>query len=249
MELDDGENETVEVYCVNNLDTQWSLVNLLKALYHLAVHDKLKYEIYYKNHMSKYLKSLIFNGNAIEQEYSLNLVWQLCFDKQIAQDLREDNIFYDFIENLSNENATVHKKCQKYSSGIIWLINKKLEPTPQPKSEPTDKPQATALLTVDVSKQKHIMISYNRDSRDLCLQIKGDLEKQGLKVWIDVEDISGSSLESMANAIENSTCVLMCMTEKYKQSTNCRAEAEYTFQLNKPIIPLIMQKDYKPGTY
>ena len=36
------------------------------------------------------------------------------------------------------------------------------------------------------------------------------------------------------------------MTEKYKQSTPCRAEAEYAFQLNKPIIPLIMQKDYKP---
>lgn len=36
------------------------------------------------------------------------------------------------------------------------------------------------------------------------------------------------------------------MTEKYKQSTNCRAEAEYSFQLGRPIVPLIMQKDYKP---
>jgi hypothetical protein len=93
---------------------------------------------------------------------------------------------------------------------------------------------------------KHIMISYNRDSRDLCLQIKGELESLGYRIWIDVEDIHGSSLESMAKAIEDSFCVLMCMTEKYKQSTNCRAEAEYAFQLNKPIIPLIMQKDYKP---
>jgi hypothetical protein len=29
-------------------------------------------------------------------------------------------------------------------------------------------------------------------------------------------------LESMANAIENSFCILVCMTEKYKQSPNCR---------------------------
>ncbi len=62
----------------------------------------------------------------------------------------------------------------------------------------------------------------NRDSRDLCLQIKAEIEKLDLKVWIDIEAISGSSLESMANAIENSICVLMCMTEKYKQSANCR---------------------------
>jgi hypothetical protein len=51
----------------------------------------------------------------------------------------------------------------------------------------------------------------------------------------------------MANAIENSSCVLMCMTEAYKQSANCRAEAEYAFQLKKPIVPLIMQKNYKPN--
>ncbi len=36
------------------------------------------------------------------------------------------------------------------------------------------------------------------------------------------------------------------MTEKYKLSPNCRAEAEYSFNLRKPIVPLIMQKDYIP---
>jgi hypothetical protein len=35
------------------------------------------------------------------------------------------------------------------------------------------------------------------------------------------------------------------MTELYKESPNCRAEAEYAFQLNKPIIPLYMQANYK----
>ena len=90
------------------------------------------------------------------------------------------------------------------------------------------------------------MISYNRDSREVCLKIKEELEKSNFKVWIDVEEIHGSSLESMAKAIENSSCVLICMSEKYKMSSNCRAEAEYTFQLNKPFVPLIMQENYKP---
>ena len=94
-------------------------------------------------------------------------------------------------------------------------------------------------------KPKHIMISYNKFSRDLCLQIKQILNQNEHNVWIDVENIHGSSLESMANAVENSSIVLMCMTENYKQSSNCRAEAEYAFQKNKPIIPLIMQKGYK----
>ena len=60
-----------------------------------------------------------------------------------------------------------------------------------------------------------------------------------------VLSISGSGLESMANSVENSYCVLVCMSEKYKMSPNCRLEAEYSVQLNKPIIPLILQNNYK----
>ena len=45
---------------------------------------------------------------------------------------------------------------------------------------------------------------------------------------------------------ETASCVLICMTEKYKESNNCRMEAEYTIQKQKPLIPLIMQKSYRP---
>jgi len=37
------------------------------------------------------------------------------------------------------------------------------------------------------------------------------------------------------------------MTEKYKESPNCRLEAEYTLQINKPFVPIILQKAYKPN--
>lgn len=45
----------------------------------------------------------------------------------------------------------------------------------------------------------------------------------------------------MANAIEESQCIIIGMSENYKQSNFCRAEAEYAFQLNRKIIPLILQ--------
>ena len=153
-----------------------------------------------------------------------------------------------------NENAATPKKCQKNAAGIIWLINQKLntETESVASSKATTKPHTTSEAVPssnNTDKEKHFMISYNRESRELCLKIKRDLESQNLKVWIDIDSISGSSLQSMASAIENSVCVLMCMTEQYKHSNYCRAEAEYAFQLNKPIIPLIMQKDYKPGKF
>ena len=92
------------------------------------------------------------------------------------------------------------------------------------------------------SKQTQIMISYNSASRNLCMKIKEELEKNNFKVWIDVDEIHGSSLEAMARAVESSDYILMCVTEKYRQSVNCQAEAQYAFKLKKKIIPLVMQK-------
>ena len=41
-------------------------------------------------------------------------------------------------------------------------------------------------------------------------------------MWIDVERMGGSTLSAMAEAVENAAVVLICMSEKYKQSPNCR---------------------------
>ncbi len=94
-------------------------------------------------------------------------------------------------------------------------------------------------------KNDHIMISYNTASRESCLKIKEQLEESGFKVWIDVNDLHGSSFDAMAKAVENSILVLVCITEKYRQSINCQAEAEYAFRLKKKIIPVILEKGYE----
>ena len=44
----------------------------------------------------------------------------------------------------------------------------------------------------------------------------------GFNVWMDIENMEGSLLESMARAIENASVVLVCYSEKYKYSQNCR---------------------------
>ncbi len=50
----------------------------------------------------------------------------------------------------------------------------------------------------------------------------------------------------MAEAVENSSVFLMCVSEKYYMSPNCRLEAEYAVRQRKPIVPLLMQSDYMP---
>ncbi len=67
------------------------------------------------------------------------------------------------------------------------------------------------------------------------------------QIWMDVDNMHGSVLEAMASAVENSFCVIMCMSQKYKDSKNCKLEAEYVYCTNKRFVPLIMQKEFKPN--
>jgi hypothetical protein len=53
-------------------------------------------------------------------------------------------------------------------------------------------------------------------------------------------------MSAMADAVENSEFVIMCMSDSYKQSTYCQAEAEYAFKCKRCLIPLIMREGYKP---
>ena len=58
------------------------------------------------------------------------------------------------------------------------------------------------------------------------------------------EWVAPLTLEAMAKAVENAAVILVCVSERYKESPNCRSEAEYAYQLKKDIIPLKMQRNY-----
>ena len=184
----------------------------------------------------------------IEIYYTLELLAQLTFNEKIKQSINEskkyEKIFFALMEKNPNQLANetdklVYSGMLKVIEQIQWNLN-----TENRKSNLNDSYKVIS-QNQPSNNQRHIMISYNSASRELCVKIKKELESMGHKVWIDIEKISGSSLESMANAVENSFCVLMCVTEKYRQSINCQAEAQYAFRENKPIIPLIMQQGYE----
>ena len=67
------------------------------------------------------------------------------------------------------------------------------------------------------------MISYQWDVQKSMIHLKTQLQEQGYKVWMDVDEMGGSTLESMARAVENASVVLVCVSQKYKESPNCRS--------------------------
>ena len=74
----------------NHKLTMWHCIELLNSCYHLSVCDKIKNEVYFTFNMSEHLRTIIFNGNDIESQYGLKLLYQLCFEKKISQHVKED---------------------------------------------------------------------------------------------------------------------------------------------------------------
>lgn len=168
-------------------------------------------------------------GNDTEQKYCLQLLCQLSFDSTIAKDILNDVDFMPYLKNQDN------KLFENLKSTILWNLKTNNEPQEQTNNNKNR-----------INKnEKHIMISYNTASRPLCLKIKSQLESMGHKIWIDVSNIHGASLDAMAKAVEEAYCILICVTEKYRLSLNCQAEAQYAFKLNKHVIPLVMEKGYE----
>ena len=85
-----------------------------------------------------------------------------------------------------------------------------------------------------------IVISHESQKTDDSLKLKQRLESMGNKVYLGCIDTT--SLESTLNEIDKSEWVLLCITEKYRQSNFCRAVANYALQKDKRIVALIMQE-------
>jgi len=102
--------------------------------------------------------------------------------------------------------------------------------------------------------KKHIMISYCWANKEIAVEFSRVLRAMGYEVWRDEEGsalvapMGGDTDEAMAAAIDNSGTILVLVSEKYKDSVNCRFEASYSNALRKKgklnMIFAMCQPDY-----
>jgi hypothetical protein len=110
-------------------------------------------------------------------------------------------------------------------------LTKRLTPKAVDDSAPS--PQTPSTLTTS-QRRKHVMLSYcwaGAAKPELVKALGQLLQEQGVDVWRDetgsslVGPMSDSTDETMALAVEASSVVVICVSQKYKVSPNCRQEA------------------------
>ncbi|BFZ13606.1 hypothetical protein BsWGS_16645 [Bradybaena similaris] len=204
---------------------------LTQGLAKLAVNDSNKGKIVEEGALADFCQMLL-HTDPKEQATSAECLWTLSFDKNVRQMINDFPELLAALDSLKDsENAVVQKNVR----GAHWLLHGENEAS------------ATSTRTQSTQSSKnHIFISYSWTEKELVKKLSASLAAEGYKLWVDWEQMGGSSLQATAEAIENAAVVLICMSEKYKQCPNCRTEAEYTFHLRKDYIPLMVQPRYRP---
>ena len=230
-------DENLLSFIITLLDEAWqsedrhsngySAKELAEGLSHLAINDANK-NILGQNGVIPVLISVIKTSNEDEEKASATrALWMLAFDNNNKEKVRQEEGAMDILHQLQqSENPEV----QKAAAGALWELEGKTARQSSEKIESTG---------------NHVMISYQWDSQEVLVEVKNRLQASGYRVWMDLEQMGGSTLEAMAKAVEDSSVVLICVSERYKESPNCRSEAEYAYQLRKDIIPLMMQRKYR----
>jgi hypothetical protein len=88
------------------------------------------------------------------------------------------------------------------------------------------------------------MLQRCREQQEVVVRIKNALADRGYSCWLDVEQMSGSTVDAMADAIDHSYAVVYGISLEYKESANCRLEAMYAHQAKVQMIPLLLQENY-----
>jgi len=169
--------------------------------------------------------------------YAARAIWNLAFNERCRREICGNAAIVGALrETLATSDSSATKEAAK---GALWTLGLK---------EDVDSLHEVGRFGVESgTEQQHIMLSYEWSSQQSVLLVKNELSKAGYRTWMDVDRMSGSTLEAMATAVEQSAVVVVCVSKKYKESQACRTEAEYAFQQKKRIIPLLMEPDYRPS--
>ncbi|CAF1035861.1 unnamed protein product [Adineta steineri] len=218
-----------------HLCNQISLFSLVNCLKKLCTHKQFQKRIGKQDENIELLFEILRQFHlSIEQQEEIQIIlqsiWFLSFEYTCATKIHSHDKYFALLVQLAETNP--NEMIQQAAKGILWQLRQTMTNTI---NEP-----------IVSNSSQHIMFSYNHDTKEIAQKICQNLRNSGYRTWMDIDDMHGSTLDCMAHAVEQSCVIIICMTEKYKQSPNCQSEAEYAYRLKKPFVPILLQSKFKP---
>ncbi|XP_071826278.1 uncharacterized protein [Apostichopus japonicus] len=201
-----------------------SCTELIDGITRLVLNDSNKETVREVQGVSL-LMEFVKGNNLSEQEAAAKCLWTLSFSPSVQQELKS---FMEELDSISCDDGS-KEVLTKMIKGILLTLKS---------SEQNDEIRGSK-----ESKGSHIMVSYSWDGGNgekRARNIARNLKSRGFKVWIDVDEMTGSLLDAMAEAVNNSYLFILCVSDGYRKSNNCRLEAKYANGQKKVLLPVLV---------
>ena len=159
---------------------------------------------------------------------SLSVIWSVSFHADLRDQLRKRKI----VAKIQKWKSHKCQEIQQAVAGIEW----NMEEHHSTKSDTVIVPDS----------EKHVMISYCQKQQLRVWQIWTRLKQRGVNIWIDKTKMQGDMYDKMAEAVQNASHVICCVSEDYFNSDACRSEAQYSKELKRDMIFVKIQQNYRP---
>jgi hypothetical protein len=188
---------------------------------------------------------------------SLDIIWKLTFNgPAVAKKVKSFDQFVDQLFNLSTKPS---EKMRRTAKGIIWKLGdenhlryEQAEKEKERKQESSrerrnseDEYRPTTNDQWDDSIPFDLLMSFSNDLniKNLCHRIHGRLIAKNIRVYMEEQGVH--RLELIKKAVDKKKIILVCLSATYRTSKLCMAEIEYAFQNKCPVIPVIVEANYK----
>ena len=172
------------------------------------------------------------------REACLALLLNLALSDKTTSAVLADAELKGAIEQALSDGANLTPKANKYIAEIKFQL-----------SLAADSGLATERLKAAQAEasedDRHVMLSYCWAQQEVVVKIRHALGDRGLKIWLDLEQMEGSTVDAMADAIDQSSFVCYGVSREYKESTNCKLEAMYAHQAGVSMVPMMLSDNYK----
>lgn len=238
----DNDMRSFEITSFNSPNT--FIIIILSVIEAFLVNDDIKYRMF--STIKNSLLILLIQGDLIEKYLALALLINLSFDDVLNEKIRQHSNTLVLVEQLLTL-AQLDESIKTLSLCLKSLLNiKKLFVDYKSKSKTAAIANSRNSLQVSTVDKK-ILISYHEFNELIAMRIRNELELRGFEAELIQRKIENSfDIEKVIKSIENSECLLVCMSSSYEYEKMCQFEVHYANKLDKVIIPLNVQPKYEP---
>ena len=153
------------------------LTGTLNLMIRLSINQKEKKKFYLNG--IKSTKIIIYKGNDVEKYFALKLLAQLCFDREISNEISKDKKLIEYLTSFNMQDSKLILELKTVCNTIIWLI----------KQNEIVIDNIITNTEENLREDKHIMISYSWSTQDECIAVKNELQKLNYKIWMDIDQV------------------------------------------------------------